>query len=107
MKVSAQKRFETLKKRYSRKRNNVKKASASVVGTSDVSASERELQEYAFLHWLKPFIQHRRTKTNLSIDNEKSNPTASTSTTIAYSDISNSDNTEDYEMENESKTKEN
>jgi len=51
--------FTALKKRYSRKRVNVKKSFITGVGKT---AAIRGLEEYDFLKWLDPYIRLRRTK---------------------------------------------
>ena len=59
------KRFENLKKRYSKKKNNLKRKSATGAGLADVEAAKRDLKEYGFLAWLEEHLQLRETKTNL------------------------------------------
>lgn len=68
------KQFEILKKRYSRKRNALRKSSASGAGSSDVSAPTRELEKYAFLAWFNPFIQLRKTKSNFDDSSQLNSP---------------------------------
>ena len=67
------KQFDILKKRYSRKRLNWKKSSASGAGSSDVSSATQEFEKYAFLAWLNPFIQLRKTKSNFADDDSEQN----------------------------------
>ena len=55
------KRFENLKKYYSKKKNNV----VSRAGLADVEAAKRDLTEYGFLAWLEEHLQLSETKTNL------------------------------------------
>lgn len=90
------KQFEILKKRYSRKRNALRKSSASGAGSSDVSGPTRELEKYAFLAWLNPFIQLRRTKSNFDDSSQLNSP----------DNLSAEDELEDehYESENEFET---
>ena len=59
------KRFENLTKRYSEKKNNLKRKSASGAGLADIEAAKRDLKEYGFLTWLEEHHQLRETKTNL------------------------------------------
>ena len=59
------KQFEHLKKRYSKKKNNLKRKSASGAGLADVKAVKRDLKEYGFLAWLEEHLQLRETKTNI------------------------------------------
>ena len=59
------KRSENLKKRYSKKKNNLKRKSASGPGLADVEAAKRDLKEYGFLSWLEEYLQLSETKTNL------------------------------------------
>ena len=59
------KRFENLTKRYSEKKNNLKRKSASGAGLADIEAAKRDLKEYCFLAWLEEHLQSRETKTNL------------------------------------------
>ena len=62
---SAAKVFETLKKKYSRKRVNLRKSSRSGVGTRDLEKAKKELEEYSFLRWLDAFVRPRKTKSNM------------------------------------------
>ena len=62
---SAAKAFETLKKKYSRKRVNLRKSSRSGVGTPDLEKAKKELEEYSFLRWLDSFVRPRKTKSNI------------------------------------------
>ena len=55
------KRFENLKKHYSKKKNNV--VSRAVL--ANVEAAKRDLTEYGFLAWLEEHLQLSETKTNL------------------------------------------
>ena len=62
---SAAKAFETLKKKYSRKRVNLRKSSRSGAGTRDIEKAKKELEEYSFLRWLDSFVRPRKTKSNI------------------------------------------
>ena len=62
----SRKAFENLKKRYSKKRSQLKQAKRSGAGKVDVDSYQKELDKYAFLQWLEPFIRLRNdTRTNL------------------------------------------
>ena len=60
-----QKQFETLKKRYSRKKENAEKQNTSGKGTADIFKARRELEENSFLAWLDLFTHFQQTKANL------------------------------------------
>ena len=86
------KRFENLKKRYSKKKNNLKRKSASGAGLADVKAVKRDLKEYGFLAWLEEHLQLREIKVNLQsirLDDFESGST----------DNSDSDSTESLNIE--------
>ena len=68
---SAAKVFETLKKKYCRKRLNLSKTMRSGTGTADVEENQKDLNEYAFFAWVEPFIRPRKTKTNMNEDGSK------------------------------------
>ena len=58
--------FTNLKKRYSKKRNDVKRAKRSGAGLADVQRFENQLEVYSFLSWLYPFMKLRNdTRSNL------------------------------------------
>ena len=57
--------FEKLKKRYNRKKNDLKKAKRSGISTKEVEKAERALQEYQFLFWLDKFTYIRESRTNV------------------------------------------
>ena len=59
------KRFENLKKRYSEKKNNLKRKLAPGVGLADVEAAKRGLKQFGFLAWLEEHLQIRETIINL------------------------------------------
>ena len=63
---TAQKLFENLKKRYSKRRQAVLKASKSGSGRSDVAIVNDQLKDYEFLAWINPFIKTRRSKSNFA-----------------------------------------
>ena len=51
--------FEKLRKRYNKKRKNVKDSSRSSVSKKEVEKAQRALQLYSFLFWLDNFIHIR------------------------------------------------
>ena len=59
------KRFENLKKHYSKKKNISKRKLASRAGLADSKAAKRDLKEYGFLAWLEEHLQLHERKTNL------------------------------------------
>ena len=59
---------ENLKKRYSKKNNNLKRKAASGAGLADIEAAKRYLkEEYGFLAWPEKHLQLCETKTNLRV----------------------------------------
>ena len=48
--------FENLEKRFSKRRTAVKKAKRSGAGRIDVQKAEEELNKYASLEWIIPYI---------------------------------------------------
>ncbi|XP_065068514.1 uncharacterized protein LOC135693858 [Rhopilema esculentum] len=70
----AKKLFDNLKKRYSKKRNEMRKVERSGTSTSAVAVAKEKLDQYKFLVWLQPFIQARSSKTNLPPRNVASFP---------------------------------
>ena len=63
------KKFEILKKRYSKKRNALKGKRASGADLSGVVTEEKQLKEYSFMAWLHKFTRPRSTTTNF-VDND-------------------------------------
>lgn len=63
----AKRRFENLKKRYSKKKKAKKDATRSGSGSKEASAAERDLKKYEFLSWLAPFLRLKATEDNLSM----------------------------------------
>ena len=59
--------FENLKKRFSKRRTAVKKAKRSGAGRIDVQKAEEELNKYAFLEWIIPFIAVKDSISNLDV----------------------------------------
>ena len=63
---TASKQFDVLKKRYSRKRQALKKASRSGSGAKETEAAQKDLEPYLFLSWLDDHVRnYRNTKSNL------------------------------------------
>ena len=60
-----------MKKRYNKKKNNLKKKSASGAGLTDIESCVQELKEYAFLSWMDKYTTTRHTKSNI-VTNEES-----------------------------------
>ena len=58
--------FEKLRKRYNKKRKDVKDSSRSGVSKKEVEKAQRALQPYSFLFWLDNFIHIREGRTNLN-----------------------------------------
>ena len=56
--------FDNLKKRYSKKKNDFKKAQRSGTSREAVQKAETELKSLIFMAWLDSFIQLRDTKSN-------------------------------------------
>lgn len=59
--------FENLRKRYNKKKNDLKKSRRSGAGTTDIEKVERALAPYKFLSWLDNFTYTRESKTNLDL----------------------------------------
>ena len=63
---TAQKQFETLKKRYSRKKDSFcKKQNTSGKGAADITKARKELEGYSFLAGLAQFTCLRQKKSSL------------------------------------------
>ncbi|XP_057293916.1 uncharacterized protein LOC130622475 [Hydractinia symbiolongicarpus] len=54
--------FEVLKKRYSKKKMNYKRASHNSSSPEFVHKCQRDLEKYSFMKWLEPFIRFRSSK---------------------------------------------
>eukprot|EP00794_Sanderia_malayensis_P006727 gene6727-7485_t len=70
--------FENLKKRFSKRRLDLKKSERSGTSASAVQKAKENMKEYSFLAWLIPYIKLRATKTNLpppSIEKATPSPT--------------------------------
>ena len=59
--------FENLKKRFSKRRTAVKRAKRSGAGRIDVQEAEEELNKYAFLEWIIPYIAVKDSISNLDV----------------------------------------
>ena len=107
--MEAKKLFNNLKKRYGKKRNEMRKVERSGTSTSAVAVAKEKLEQYKFLVWLQPFIQARSTKTNLPPRNvasfQKSPGTPSEASEILEAGTaetfgSDKDDNDDYDDEN-------
>ena len=63
--TKAQLLFSNLKKKYLRKKREVKEASRSGTSSGMVSKVEKALQQYEFMRWLDGFVQAREGRSNL------------------------------------------
>ncbi|XP_004208437.1 uncharacterized protein LOC101238924 [Hydra vulgaris] len=54
--------FETLKKRYSRKKVNFKKAHHQSYSENVIKKTQEDFLSYNFMHWLEPYIRFRSIK---------------------------------------------
>ena len=62
----AEKKFEILKKRFSRKRIDAKRARMSGIGHYDISTAKKAYEEYSFLAWYEPYIRDKRTSLDVA-----------------------------------------
>ena len=60
------KRFENLKKRYSKKKSAYKNATRSGAGSKETNAAELKLKRYDFLSWLTRYLKLKDTHSNLA-----------------------------------------
>lgn len=65
----AKRRFENLKKRYSKKKKAFKMATRSGAGGREANVAEAEMKNYDFLSWLSPYLRLRDTENNLPHNN--------------------------------------
>ena len=63
--------FENLKKSYSKKKNDFKKAQRSGTSRDAGEKVENEMKRFRFLAWLDSFLQARKTKSNITIVEEE------------------------------------
>ena len=66
------KRFDNLKKLYSKKKINLKKTYRIGTSAEEVADAKKKLEAYAFLAWLEPHIRLRSTKNNTLLLPEES-----------------------------------
>ena len=64
-KGEGKKRFENLKKRYSKGKSTYKNATRSGARSKEANAAEQELKRYDFLSWLKNYLRIKDTHPNL------------------------------------------
>ena len=60
-----------VKKEYSKKKNNLRRAKRSGFGLADIQKFEKQLENYSFLGWLNNFLKLRNdTRSNLKNDDD-------------------------------------
>ena len=60
--------FKNLKKRFSKRKNALKRLKRSGAGRNDgVRKAEEELRKYAFLEWINPYVAARDSTSNLDV----------------------------------------
>ncbi len=64
--------FSNLKKRYLKKRSELKQSKKSWTSLDAVSKAEKNFHQYNFLSWLDEFIQIRPGRTNLQRSHDSS-----------------------------------
>ena len=64
--MKAQSPFTTLKKKYQRKKKDLKDSSRSGSSSDVASKAQKAFQTYIFLSWLDDFLQIRQGRNNLS-----------------------------------------
>ena len=63
--------FTNLKKKYSKKKNDLKRVKRSGAGFADIQKFEKQLENYCFLGWLNSFLKIRNdTRGNLKNDDD-------------------------------------
>ena len=67
---TAAKKFDNLRKRFTRKKKKLIEVSPSGSGTSDVTGAKKEEADYAFIEWLSPYQTARKSSTNLIDDTD-------------------------------------
>ena len=60
--------FENIKKRYLKRRNELKKWDKSGTSSAVVDKARRDLDVYSFLFWIDYFLKPRKTKCNIPND---------------------------------------
>ena len=64
---TAQRKWELLLNRYSKRRSNFKKVNVSGAKASDVTKALKSLEEYNFLKWIDGFIRQKNSKSNVLV----------------------------------------
>lgn len=82
--------FDNLKKRYRKKKNQLKKNSGSGAGSDDVNKAKQALKPYEFLSWIDSFVQMRPGRSNISTPHE---------TAYVETEEENGSETEDFSTE--------
>lgn len=72
--LNAQSLFGNLKKKYLRKRKEVKDANKSGTSTGVVARAEKVSHPYLFLSWLDEYVQMREGRNNLPVPTRLINP---------------------------------
>ena len=63
--------FTNLKKKYSKKKNDLKWAKGSAAGLADIQKFEKQLDNYSFLDWLNHFLKLKNdTRSNWKDDDD-------------------------------------
>ena len=62
--------FENLKKRYQKKKNNLKKADRSGTSTAIVGKARKYFEPYLFFTWFDAYTRQRSSKSNIMCDND-------------------------------------
>ena len=100
--------FQNLKKSYSKKRNNLKKAKRSGAGLKDIQKYEKQLEECAFLGWLNNFVSLRDdTKNNITNGNNGQDFTESSGNDFGGDDDDDDDDDDDnndYDIPSDAET---
>ena len=63
--------FENLKKRHTKKRNDVRKSEKSGTSLAEKEKALNSFKPYEYLSWLDQFIATRASKTNITINDDK------------------------------------
>ena len=69
---SGGKKFEILKKRFSRKRTDAKRNEQSGSGLYDGSKAKKAYAEYQFMGWYEQYIREKKTATNVALNHTSS-----------------------------------
>ena len=68
--LKAQTLFTTLKKKYARKKKELKASDRSGTSTEAVAKAQKAFQPYEFLNWLDGFMQTRQGRSNLPVKSQ-------------------------------------